>query len=179
MWRSCECCVHVYTVCCSCAFDGKKPKHMHTPTSSFVHINSHNHNDKEFFIPHFFCTLFRLCISFALVCFRFYVGHPMKTVLFLALDRPAVSVLTYQGSYSGEKRIQHIAFFPIETIHILLLDSHIHSTYTERYILERMNIKLIVRKMEKKIKTCVHIGRLLSFFLKYGHLSIRSDNNLQ
>lgn len=111
MWQSCECCVHVYTVCCSCAFDGKKPKHMHTPTSSFVHINSHNHNDKEFFIPHFFCTLFRLCISFALVCFRFYVGHPMKTVLFLALDRPAVSVLTYQGSYSGEKRIQHIAFF--------------------------------------------------------------------
>lgn len=129
MWRSCECCVHVYTVCCSCAFDGKKPKHMHTPTSSFVHINSHNHNDKEFFIPHFFCTLFWLCISFALVCFRFYVGHPMKTVLFLALDRPAVSVLTYQGSYSGEKRIQHSFFSHRNDTYFITRFSHSQHIY--------------------------------------------------
>lgn len=47
--------------------------------------------------------IFSVCLSFTLVCFSFYLGHPMKTMLFLILDRPAI--LTYQSSlYIVEKR---------------------------------------------------------------------------
>lgn len=103
-------------------------KHMHAPTLQHTtHTyapHSHNRNDNEFFIPHFFPILLlsrslsvcvcpvRLCVSFAhSYMVRFYVGHPMKTVLFLALDRPTVSALTYQSSYSGKTYAIQQLFF--------------------------------------------------------------------
>lgn len=119
-------------VCCSCAFQCERKqkkkkcsetvfKHMHTLQLSRIHILTHTTvNDMEFFIPHFFlffssavavAAVTLIAAMICLFCTRilsFYVGHPMKTVLFLALDRPAVSTLTYQSSYSGKTHAIHI-----------------------------------------------------------------------
>lgn len=137
-------------VCCSCALSGKKKlskiecerertvsstfmlqlsniQHTHT-LHTHTNIMTTNFSYRIFFpfccSPSLCVCAIRLCVSFAhSYMVRFNVGHPMKTVLFLALDRPTVSALTYQSSYSGKTyAIQQLFSF-------LLLAS-----YSKRYM---------------------------------------------
>lgn len=134
--------------------------------------HSHNHNDMAFFIRHFFYFFSKLlrCVSFSLVYIRFYVGHPMKTVLFLALDRPAVSTLTYQSSYSGKTHAIHSFFF----FSIFLCSkwyifhcstSHHHTQHVHIFVAETETYehKIIKTKSKRKMRACVIWGRKFEF----------------
>lgn len=157
--------------------------HTHTHTLSRTLIHTHtaaqlvmtwNFSYRIFFLL-LVSLAIRLCVSFALVRYAFYVGHPMKTVLFLALDRPAVSALTYQSSYSGKTHTTHSSsssssfLFIFHHHHHRNTDTYFiarayaltfaHNTYLPHYLetsTKHMSSNIIkANRNERKTKTCV------------------------
>lgn len=116
-----------------------RPSEAHAQHSnSPIHILTHTTvKDKEFFIQRIFFVCTSCLLGALIVCLlrtrvlSFYVGHPMETVLFLASDRPAVSMLTYQSSYSGKTHAIHRFFlFTLHDTYFIAWFSHSHKTLT-------------------------------------------------